>query len=580
VLVYDRALSDAERASVDAYLHAKYLQAGPPNELPVVAISQPLEGSAFAVGATVDLTATATDAEDGDLSSAITWSSNLDGPLGSGGSLVGLTGLSEGSHVITAAVTDTAGQNATSLVTIKVGNAAPVVVITAPAAGTTVLEGAELVFTATATDAEDGDLGAAVAWSSDLDGALGSGATLATTGLSIGNHVITATVVDNAVPARSGSATLAVTITDPLAQPLAVTAGLVMRLESGPGVVAPGGVIASWADQSGLGNDLVASGNPQLVAAATPSGQAALVFDGADDKLERTSNLGGLPVGNGERTMFVVAKYLGSSAWAGVSYGQGSDNGTFGLAVKQTTGELMLQGWGGGHDLVSATPGIGAGWLVQSGKVGGGSGTLYRDGAQIGQFSHAYNTGLTKFVIGEEIAGLGHVAMEVAAVLVYDRALSDAERASVDAYLHAKYLQAATITHTDPMPPGYLAWINSFDLNSAPSVDSDGGGSDNLTEFYLGLDPTDSGDDFKLRIEVLPGGTHVKIHYPLLQPVGNFSLLISDTLDGAEGASDVVEVISRVQLEGMTETERRGLSAEIEINRPRAFFRLKFVPAP
>ena len=67
-----------------------------------------------------------------------------------------------------------------------------------------------------------------------------------------------------------------------------ITSGLVVQLESDLNVsLLSGTTVAGWLDGSGLGNDLVASGNPQLVAGGTPSGLPAISLDGAGDKLER-----------------------------------------------------------------------------------------------------------------------------------------------------------------------------------------------------------------------------------------------------------------------------------------------------
>ena len=76
-------------------------------------------------------------------------------------------------------------------------NTAPTVTITTPANGTTVDEGTTVTLTATASDTEDGDLSASVAWSSDLDGALGTGASLVISTLSVGSHTLTASVTDS-----------------------------------------------------------------------------------------------------------------------------------------------------------------------------------------------------------------------------------------------------------------------------------------------------------------------------------------------------------------------------------------------
>ncbi len=77
------------------------------------------------------------------------------------------------------------------------GNSAPTVSITAPTSGSTVSVGATVTFMTTANDFEDGDLSAAVTWSSDLDGSLGTGASVATSSLSTGTHTITASVIDS-----------------------------------------------------------------------------------------------------------------------------------------------------------------------------------------------------------------------------------------------------------------------------------------------------------------------------------------------------------------------------------------------
>src|SRR5262249_41694022 len=61
-----------------------------------------------------------------------------------------------------------------------------------------------------AGDAEDGDLGAAIRWTSSRDGALGAGAALTPTTLSAGAHVLTATVTDR--DGATASARVAITV--------------------------------------------------------------------------------------------------------------------------------------------------------------------------------------------------------------------------------------------------------------------------------------------------------------------------------------------------------------------------------
>ncbi|MEQ1850547.1 MAG: HYR domain-containing protein [Chthoniobacteraceae bacterium] len=318
-----------------------------------------------------------------------------------------------------------------------VPNAPPTVAISAPAPGTSIPAGETLAFSAAATDAQDnsGVLTQSIVWNSNRDGVIGIGGSLSASLLSTGVHTITASVFDtHGAPA---SASVTVTVLPAVAPPL--SSALVLHLDSTQGVSASGQNVSSWSDQSGRLNHVVAGGNPRWGAVQTPAGRPAITLNGISDKLDKIGGLAGLPTGNSDRTMFVVGKYNSSTAWAGVAYGTGASNQAFGLYIKHPTGELGLHGYGGGNDLISTTPGIGAGWLVQSGLVASGTATLFKDGTQIAQFAHNYNTVLSKLVIGVEMANFGYVGMDVAAVLVYDRALTPAERASVEAYLRDKY---------------------------------------------------------------------------------------------------------------------------------------------
>ncbi|MDX1390300.1 MAG: hypothetical protein R3344_14010, partial [Acidobacteriota bacterium] len=146
------------------------------------------------LGVNLTLNATASDIEDGSLSASIAWSSNVDGSLGTGGSLNVM--LSEGTHTITASVSDSNGQSVSAQVTHQVvNNASPTVTITAPADASTLVGIFAIELTGTASDPEDGDLSSSITWSSSIDGALGTGGTI-NAPLSSGTHTITATVED------------------------------------------------------------------------------------------------------------------------------------------------------------------------------------------------------------------------------------------------------------------------------------------------------------------------------------------------------------------------------------------------
>lgn len=90
------------------------------NTPPTVAIASPDDGSTSASGATVIFTGTANDAEDGDISAAIVWMSDLHPVVSVTGSSFSTDILTEGVHNITATVTDILGNTANDSITIAV----------------------------------------------------------------------------------------------------------------------------------------------------------------------------------------------------------------------------------------------------------------------------------------------------------------------------------------------------------------------------------------------------------------------------------------------------------------------------
>ena len=84
------------------------------------------------------------------------------------------------------------------------GNFSPSVSISTPANNGAFDEGAPIAFAGSASDPEDGDLSAAITWTSSLDGVIGVGASFSRDDLSLGLHQLTAGVVDSeSAPAQS-----------------------------------------------------------------------------------------------------------------------------------------------------------------------------------------------------------------------------------------------------------------------------------------------------------------------------------------------------------------------------------------
>ena len=243
-------------------------------------------------------------------------------------------------------------------------------------------------------------------------------------------------------------------------------------------VIAAGGVVSEWEDLSGNNYDLAGLGDkqPSSTTETTPSGKAAITFDG-DDRLIRGANEGTgislLPGGDSDRTMFLAARFdditPGEDTLAGASYGRWNSalDRSFGVGVNDTSsgGAYAIQTGvdsGSGsqvyEDTRSSPPDpYTAGWTVLTAKYESGTLSLYQDGNEIatqsiaalttvltaiGQLNGQDTVAKSRIVLGQEVDGDGGAKMDVAAWLIYDKALNDTDRGAVEDYLTTTYLES------------------------------------------------------------------------------------------------------------------------------------------
>ena len=197
--------------------------------------------------------------------------------------------------------------------------------------------------------------------------------------------------------------------------------GMVAHYEADALVEEADGSVSVWGDQSGTGNDLTASGDVQLLP-DTLNGHAVLDFDGDGDVLARETIGAGMPLGASDRSVYFVVRYEGLGS-GGFAYGQHSSNNTFGLQI-ENEGLLRVNGHGPFNDFVSGVTGTDAGWIIQSVVVGNNDVIHAVDGATIASYSHTYNTLAGPMILGADLDEDPYVDIQVAALLVYDRALS------------------------------------------------------------------------------------------------------------------------------------------------------------
>lgn len=89
-----------------------------PNTPPSVSILSPDTGTEFDSGELILFSGSASDDNDGDLSSGLVWHSDKDGPIGTGNPISQT--LTENEHTITASVTDSGGLTGSDIITITV----------------------------------------------------------------------------------------------------------------------------------------------------------------------------------------------------------------------------------------------------------------------------------------------------------------------------------------------------------------------------------------------------------------------------------------------------------------------------
>lgn len=103
---------------VSAFAPVLIPMGGTANNPPAVVITSPNDGASFETGENISFAGSATDSEDGTLTSSLVWMSNLEGQIGTGGSFGAV--LRDGTHVVTASATDFGGLAGSDSVTITV----------------------------------------------------------------------------------------------------------------------------------------------------------------------------------------------------------------------------------------------------------------------------------------------------------------------------------------------------------------------------------------------------------------------------------------------------------------------------
>lgn len=192
-----------------------------------------------------------------------------------------------------------------------------------------------------------------------------------------------------------------------------------------------GDTILTWTDLTGNGNDAVAVGAGPVYRANRVNGKPALEFTAASGQKMRAYPAVNLPY-----TIFVVGRM------------RGTQNGRLLGSVYPNNSNWLLGWWNGSQDAMYAegfvVPGGTAAttnWIMYAGKGNGTQTAFYKNGSLLAQNAN----GVQGINGGLALSGYAPSSNEevsdgdIAEIIVYPTALSDVDRAAVEAYLNARY---------------------------------------------------------------------------------------------------------------------------------------------
>tara|TARA_R110000772_G_scaffold133095_1_gene241523 strand:+ start:1572 stop:2741 length:1170 start_codon:yes stop_codon:yes gene_type:complete len=225
-----------------------------------------------------------------------------------------------------------------------------------------------------------------------------------------------------------------------------------LRADSGATFDIPTKKVSAWADNSGTNNDMAQStkaNQPLRYGYGGQDDKAYFSFDGTSDYLSSDNNC---PLTGNDLTIFYVAKSneVTSATQRLVGYrdsaGGGSDRLNFGMESSGRVYFKALDDSSNGGSIVSGFSDVGTVSHIACARIKDTDFSLqYNNNTEVtaNYASYSNNDGfnLAPFTIGHiDLGGVGtYWDGEIQEVIIYNRALSDAETADVRGYLNLKY---------------------------------------------------------------------------------------------------------------------------------------------
>jgi hypothetical protein len=290
-----------------------------------IAIVSPSNNKIFAEGDSIAFVGQISDAVSTE-TYTYSWNSNLSGAIGTTASF-NLATLTAGTHTITLTLLNSKSNTVDSdSITITVGDsststAEPTVSITAPSGDLIFNVGETITFTGTAKDYKANAIAdSSLLWSSNIDGAMGTGGTITSTILSKGQHTITLTATDT--KGKSGSAFIIITVGSASSSPVvkitspATADSSVSTTTPNSYNVKAGDVINFIGSATDYDGTTITGENLEWV-----SSKNGKLFTGNEFKLDTRSvkSLDYEPLKEGEHTIYLKAKGNSGTAQASIT---------------------------------------------------------------------------------------------------------------------------------------------------------------------------------------------------------------------------------------------------------------------
>ena len=276
------------------------------------------------------------------------------------------------------------------------------------------------------------------------------------------------------------------------------------------------GAVTTWGDKSGQGHSATAGVAPRLATnslfTGAGGGGRVVHFDGASTYMN-------VDFGSLTGSPYTILLVVSGNGGTGQRFILG--NGSAGFGVNQVLhlvypgqNQFRLGQWG--NDLTWTSPSNLLGLAhVWTGKLDTSAGrSLYLNGSQVATLAS------TATVSGSQANGYLGTALntgqnflgDIAELVVYNRALSDAERSQVESYLLAKWLgvNTANVALTSPTNGAIYGVGSPITLNATASAAPTGGGSVTQVAFYAssGLIGVDTSAPYSVIWSNAPLGTN------------------------------------------------------------------------